>query len=250
MVGYLCGLGIWEESTPPIVQNQNPAPSSTGNRGDGAVYLEVYDDDGNLDASTVKIWVEGSLAWSSASAGSGWTGSRGTITKGHSYTFTPDTPLPAGSTITVRVYAEDDDGNVLDETYTFDTGIFLDSIEPDPISERGGQLVTMTGLFVVAEPLDVRIAGEPCYGGQNKGYSPSSDDGLIVEIASPPLTVGGIQLVTVEGSSGELSGLIGVVERSWPKAEFEARRNHPPWSALGARRLEMESLIEFPEEEK
>lgn len=212
----------YETEVAPVLQNQNPAPSSTGNRGDGPIYLEVYDANGDLKASTVEIWVNRVLAWSGSSAASGWTGTRGTIVDGHSYTLTSDVPLPAGSTVTVRVYAEDDLGLVLDEAYAFDVGIFLDGVElggefgggpgidagaGGVISTVGGERVVARGLWPVDQTVEVHLGPlgtveDPlCYGGQGLGYEALSLDGVTLEVASPPLTKGYVALTVVYGAT-------------------------------------------------
>lgn len=239
------GVALWESSFPPEVQNQNPAPGSTGNRGDGPIYLEVVDADNNLDASTVRITVNGQLAWSGGSAAPGWSGTRVVVTRGYGYTFTPDNPLPVG-TVTVGVYAEDAEGNILDTSYTFEVGTFVDSVEGD-LTERGGHQLTLNGLFAVDVGLEITLAGRPCYGGANKRYSPSSDDGVTVEFASPPLSEAGYKTLEVTGPGVSASFQMTVFERTWNQTELETRRNHPPWAALGARRLEDEDLISGPE---
>lgn len=232
----------------PIVQNQNPAPSSTGNRGDGALYLEVVDTDGDLDASTVQLWVNGTLAFSGSSAAEGFTGSRGTVANGYSYSFTPGTPLPVG-TQTIRVRAEDNVGNVLDTEYIFTTSSFLDSVDVAVVQTIGGAKIIATGLFTKDSPLEVylgplgTVADPPCYGGSNKGYSPTSEDGVTVEFWTPPLDKGAASVTIVDGAStlGGLSSLV-VAERSWPHKGFDHRRRMQPWTAVGGRRLKLEDL--------
>jgi hypothetical protein len=230
----------------PVVQNQNPAPSSTGKRGDGDIYAEVYDSDGDLDPDTVQFWANGIPAWSGSSAAQGWSGSRGTITNGYSYTFTPDNPLPALETITIRVYAEDDASNVLDTTYTYDTSAFLDSLDKMVFSAVGGEALVAAGLFPLTAsathlgPLGT-TSDPTCYGGQGNGYSPTSEDGVTLEFASPPLAKGASNTLTVKYGSTELQiGSIKAVERWWPGALHVMRRNFEPWKALGARRLDHE----------
>lgn len=165
------------------------------------------------------------------------------MTDGYGYSFTPENPIASGSTITIRVYAVDELGNVLDTTYTFDTGIFLDALT-GRVSERGGDLILAEGLFPRGEALEVTLDGEPCYGGQGKGYSPSSDDGTTLEVAAPPIaTLGASKTFEIVSLAGTLQGQIAVVERAWHKAEFESRVSHPPWLALGPRRLDLEPPV-------
>lgn len=231
----------------PNVQNQNPAPASSGKRGDGAIYLEVVDADGNLAASTVQIWANGVLAWSGLSAGDGWSGSRVVVVNGYGYTGTPGVPLPAQSTVTIRVRAEDLDGNVLDTSYTFSTSSFLDTVAPLVIPTSGGGLIVAVGLFTRAPlaahlgPLGT-IVDPPCYGGSNRGYAPRSDDGVTVQFAAPPLAKGAVGLTVVDGVITLGPEALDVVERNWPHKVFDCRRRFPPWAGVGDRNLEFEDL--------
>jgi hypothetical protein len=228
----------------PTVQNQSPAPSSTGNRGDGTVYLEVIDTDGDLEPTTVQIWANERPAWESAAAKTGFSGSRGSVTNGYSYTVTPDTPLPVG-TVTMRVRAVDALGNVLDTTYTFDTAMFLDSIVPAIATEQGGTTLILTGLFPIDTGLAVTLAGIPCYGGPDKGYSPSSDDGTTLMVATPPMTVGGSQTLEVTHGAQVDSDSITIVERSWATKTFRIRTMIDRWKETGGRQFWLEDRIEL-----
>lgn len=231
----------------PTIQNQLPSPGSSGKRADGDIYAEVIDTDSDLKASSVQFWVDGGLAWSGSSAADGWSGARSVVANGYSYIFTPDNPIKSGATITVRVRAEDMVGNVLDTTYTFDTGIFLDSVDKMVISTSGGESMVARGLFTLS---GVQIHLGPlgtnqdplCYGGQGRGYSPASEDGVTLRFASPPLAKGTMTLTVVDGATTLNLGSIKVIERSWPDALHNMRRNFAPWKALGARRLDLENL--------
>lgn len=247
------GYGVGEEfveTDPPVVQNQNPAPSSTGNRADAAIYAEVIDTGSGLNASTVQFWVNGVPAWSGGAASSGWGGTRAVVGDGYSYTFTPDDPILSGATNTVRVRALDNNGNVLDTTYTFDCGTFLDSVELEhgAISTVGGELVTLRGLWPIDRAVDVHLGplgtvDDPlCYGGLGLGYEALSEDGVTLEVASPPLAKGAAGPTVVDGVTVVTAAAIEVVERSWPGKLHRARASFPPWKALGARKLGEEGL--------
>ncbi len=122
------GFATWEDFKPPILQSQNPAPGSSGNQVDGPIYLEVVDPTGNLVASSVEIWVNGTSAWIGSSAQLGFSGTRTPVSNGFGYNFTPEISLSMG-VVAVRVYAKDGQGLILDETYAFSVGwmcLFLD----------------------------------------------------------------------------------------------------------------------------
>lgn len=105
----------------PQVQNQNPSPSSSGNASNSDVYLEVVDVDGDLDASTVDIYIDGALAWTSDSIQPpGYSGFKVPVTNGYGYTISLWEHFDPGSH-DVRVVAEDLLANSLDETYSFTT---------------------------------------------------------------------------------------------------------------------------------
>jgi hypothetical protein len=229
---------IGTDLTPPVLQNQNPAPSSSGNRGDVTQYMEIIDLLSGVVTSAVKIWFEGTLAWENNSVAAGWSGVRGTVTDGYSYTLDPDTPLPAGVTITVRVYAEDLIGNVLDTTYTFDTvAVAIDAVSPDTVDTPGGRILTIAGLFEKNTDLSVTLGGAPCYGGSGFGYLPMSTDGLTLKCAAPPLPKGTAGLL-VNGAYDDF--VITELEEFGPDdvanvAEFGSFvAQDGPWTLVGA----------------
>lgn len=105
----------------PQVQNQTPPPSSSGNASNSDVYLEVVDVDGDLDASTVDIYIDGDLVWTSDSIQPpGYSGFKVPVTNGYAYTISLWEHFDPGSH-DVRVVAEDLLANSLDETYSFST---------------------------------------------------------------------------------------------------------------------------------
>jgi hypothetical protein len=229
----------------PVLQNQNPAPGSSGKRGDATVYLEVIESVLGLNASSVQIWFDGVPAWEGSVPESGFTGTRTAVTDGFGYSIDATIPLPADSTITVRVRAEDTNTPpaVLDTTYTFGTSIFLDTLDVNTVSTSGGSKIVATGLFPIGEAPDAYFwPSYTCYGGPGKGYSPISEDGLTIELYTPPMPKAGYALVAEFVSKTVSASPVYIVERNWPQTAFEARRRFPPWTAVGARRLMLEEL--------
>lgn len=107
--------------TPPYLQNQSPAPGSSGNSAGTSVYVEVVDDEGNLDISTVDIRINGVLAWTSDSVVQpGYSGFKVPVTNGYGYTISLWEEFNPGLQ-SIRVVADDLTPNSLDETYTFST---------------------------------------------------------------------------------------------------------------------------------
>lgn len=116
------GLAAWESqvASPPYASNQSPAPSSTGNAADTDVYVEAVDDDDDLVASTVVIYINGTVAWASEQSMPGFTGTAVAVTNGLGYTVQPAGAFEPGMQ-TVRITGEDVGGRTVDETWTFDT---------------------------------------------------------------------------------------------------------------------------------
>jgi hypothetical protein len=155
------GLALW--NTAPQLQNETPAQGATDQSRHSTIGGDVFDVDGNLDASTVRFWVNNTLAWFIGIPTTGWSGSRTAITNGYSYSFTPDAsmPLPAGIN-TARVYAEDTDGNVLDETWTFEVTVVEEAVDSADVAgeENTGIDLKLNDHDVVVENYDlVLVAG-------------------------------------------------------------------------------------------
>lgn len=108
-------------ATSPYLQNQDPAPDSTGNAADTSFYCEVVDDDNDLDPSTIKIYLNTTLVWSaSLPVQPGFSGIQVSVTDGRGLTISPwDYYIPGAQTI--RVTGSDLALNTFDESYTFYT---------------------------------------------------------------------------------------------------------------------------------
>lgn len=105
----------------PIVQNQDPAEGSSGNLPATNIKLEVVDTDGDLDATTVILTVNGVTAWSGDAQQNGYVVAKTPVSNGFEYDIDPPSNLSAG-VIIIGVYAEDALANVLDTTYNFFIG--------------------------------------------------------------------------------------------------------------------------------
>ena len=93
-------------SSPPYLDNLDPAESETGVYPDEDIVLEVLDDDGDLNTTSVVIEVNGVVAWSGGAEQNGFSVTTTTVSLGVRYTITPPSPLEYG-TNEVEVYAED-----------------------------------------------------------------------------------------------------------------------------------------------
>lgn len=113
---------------PPILQNQNPAPSTADIDPNTSIYLEVADLDEGVDLSTLLVWVQGSLAYRGDTGtflapfdGPGST----VVLVGNAYQVTLDrtSAFAEWLTVSVHVYAKDlaTIPNELDATYPFMT---------------------------------------------------------------------------------------------------------------------------------
>lgn len=108
-------------SVPPVLQNQNPASESSGNSANTEVYLEIVDDNNDLDASTVQIYINGDVAWSGDSIQQpGYSGYKTQVENGYGYRISLWEPFDPGSQ-RIRVVASDSGLNSLDEAYSFET---------------------------------------------------------------------------------------------------------------------------------
>ncbi len=121
-----------------------------------------------------------------------------------------------------------------------------------PVSTKGGELLTavlsnaagLAGLPMAAYFGPLGTTADPgCYFGQGLGYTGASADGLTVQVTAPPTakTAAAKLTIVVDGNT-LVSPAINVVERNWPGALHQMRRNFSPWAAMGARRLDSEDL--------
>lgn len=122
-------IWIWWklDSTPPVLADQDPLPGATGVAKDKLIEFSVLDLDSGVDLTTVTIWVEGATAYTGA------TDTFSAPYNGGGSAHTPVAGPPAGyhfaiektanwaskANITVRVVAQDANGNLLDSTWDF-----------------------------------------------------------------------------------------------------------------------------------
>lgn len=140
-------------STAPELQNQDPAPSSTGNDHDTNVVLDIVDVNDDLDASSVVIRINGEIAWTGDAPAAGYSGNKSAITNGYTYTLDPFADFEEG-TQTIRVVADDLASNTLDETYTFDT-----DAAPLPVVPSGNYDFTGIGVHPFVTEVQNPTAG-------------------------------------------------------------------------------------------
>lgn len=112
----------------PYVDNRDPAPLETGVAQTKSIEFDLLDAEGNLDLTTVEIWVEGDKIYNGATdtflsgVSFDFTGSTRTpIANGHHFTLDPASDWPPYEVVTTRVYAEDTASFSLDTTWIFTT---------------------------------------------------------------------------------------------------------------------------------
>jgi hypothetical protein len=117
-------LIYWADSTPPHLENRDPAPSQIGVTKNKVIALDIVDESG-IDLSTVVIKVEGVDAYVGAtdsfvSPYNAPGSTRSDLPLGHHFNIQKTSNWARLDTISVRVIARDVLGNLLDTTYTFD----------------------------------------------------------------------------------------------------------------------------------
>jgi len=139
LFGYGAQYGVSDYSfevlgTPPILQNQDPAPNETGVSRSVNIILELIDELTGIEAASVIIKIDGDTAWSNDAAQVGYSGTKTSITDGFRYEIDPDDLLPNLGTVTINVYAETVGGASLDESYLFyiadEVGPILSNLDP------------------------------------------------------------------------------------------------------------------------
>lgn len=129
---YLNVFGWWKEPDydPPYLDNQDPLPSATGVDKDDFVEFDLLDDYTGVVLSTVRVYVEGNIAYNGAtdvfnSPYDEVDSARTVITDGHRFVVDKSVWWDSSSTVSVRIVAEDNSGNLLDTTYNFDVEDYL-----------------------------------------------------------------------------------------------------------------------------
>lgn len=145
----------------PYVTDESPAPDTTHLQPDEPVTLAIRDDQGNLDLDSVRIYVNGTLAWHGGRRLGGFIGvdiEAVTDAPGYLFELTPAEPFEPGVQ-TIRVVAEDTGGNPLDTTYTFATVVPVeDSDEPERDDELVGlDLLLDTSHDLVVQDYDLQL---------------------------------------------------------------------------------------------
>lgn len=143
--GHDAGLqGERVDVSAPYLNNQDPAPLETGVALNKSIEFDLVDNEGNIDLTTVEIWVDGDKVYDGATdtflsgVGFDYTASTRTVLPGppagHHFTLDPAADWTEFDTISVRVYAEDFAAFTLDTTWTFraadETGPTIDSNTP------------------------------------------------------------------------------------------------------------------------
>lgn len=137
----------------PFLRNQSPAPGDISVPLSTDIWLEVADSDSAIDGYSIIVTIDGQTAWQHDAYQTGFSATRWSISDGYRFLINPNCDFETGD-VTVGVYAEDLDSNVLSTIYSFEldrTSIFEDdfndgvqSIEYTPrngnISESGGNI--------------------------------------------------------------------------------------------------------------
>jgi hypothetical protein len=117
-------------------------------------------------------------------------------------------------------------------------------ISPDLVDQLGGTEVTITGTFDPSRAYAVTLGGRPCYSGvAGHGYLCRPVNSTTLRAVTPPVPSGEVGAQTVVVShplEDDQEGPLTVVESPFGKAHG-VRRCCPPWTALGARTLDLEA---------
>lgn len=196
---------ITPDLVPPYLSQRDPAPDDVDVENNVQIKVDVLDPDTGINLSSVRIWVNGVLAYDGSSDSfMGIYGvpasTRTPLATGHRFNIARSTLYGSYELVTVRVYAEDNYPNILDETYYFRV---LDYAAPiiDSISPTGtGQPKTVNVSFSVKDlgetgvdlnSIYVTIAGQPAlanatfypaFTGPESSITPNLYDGYDVVI--------------------------------------------------------------------
>lgn len=197
-------LGSWKpvisDPEPPYLDNQDPAPLDTGVAKEKIIGFDVLDDVTDVTVSLIEV--EGFTAYDGSfqspydGAGSSVT----PITGGFSFAIQKTSDWSSYSTVSVRVVAEDEVGNPLDETWTFEIEDYdvpsigsnlplgADIVETTDISfsitDIGGTGAVQSTLNATVNSVPAIVAGvlQAGFQGPNSAITPNASNGFDVVI--------------------------------------------------------------------
>jgi len=107
----------------PYLDNLTPAPDDEDVPGSTNITLQIHDAGGGVSASSVWIKVNGTFAWTGDAQQPGFVVAKTVLADGFQYVINPNSDFSSFETVSVQVYAEDEEvpPNFLDETYDFRT---------------------------------------------------------------------------------------------------------------------------------
>lgn len=115
--------GYTVDVTDPVVSNKVPASAAVGVVQQPTILFDLTDTGGSaLNVNATIVWVNGIPVWQSNASQSPWTGSKVAITNGFRYSLPSPGIFNGLSTVTVRVYGEDNGGNSVDTSWLFTIG--------------------------------------------------------------------------------------------------------------------------------
>jgi hypothetical protein len=153
---YLVTYTAYAAGSPPSLANEDPGSGATGVARDVTIRLDILNSVSGVNASTVELTVQGTVAWTGDAVQPGFTVIKSLVTDGFRYAITPDTLLPSHLVITIGVYAEDlsSTPNVLDTSYNFTTIITPPQVTPvDPLAYESN-VDTTTDITLDVEAVD------------------------------------------------------------------------------------------------
>jgi len=115
---------VWEEFSdiaPPYLRDLTPDAYESSVLLESNIKLSIIDDNSKVDGTTVKIRVDGHLAWENDLEQTGFSVSKAFLVDGYSYVIDPDDDFLSYSEILINAYAKDFRENLLDSYYTFQT---------------------------------------------------------------------------------------------------------------------------------
>jgi hypothetical protein len=103
------------------------------------INLSINDNATGVDGDTVELTVGGLLAWQSDTEQSGFSVTKTAVSNGFQYNINPDVDFPSYSEIRIDAYAADNNENVMDSYYVFQT---MDLEAPFVKNQLPGDLAT------------------------------------------------------------------------------------------------------------